>query len=219
MEYWTFKYPLPSSIRFADFAVGLCGQWRLLCFDKKNLSNTAEDPVSLPLAPCSCCYSCLSLTGGKQYPEFGFTRLCFYTMTVYIAISNIKLYSIIVHVSQLYINILLCINTIMNYMNIKSIILQYFWTIMLLIFNPIFVGTVSLYKYTTTYLSFFLSVFWLTVYSPFLLQIMLPMINFHLHISLSHVWEFLVLRYLSRNKVTGWRRYISSIFFDFAKIL
>lgn len=96
------------------------------CVLTKNLSNTAEVPVSLPLAPCSCCYSCLSLTGGKQYPEFGFTRLCFYTMTVYISVSNIKLWCIIVYVSQLSISILLCIKTIMNYMNIKSIILQYF---------------------------------------------------------------------------------------------
>ncbi|XP_066861717.1 alpha-N-acetylgalactosaminide alpha-2,6-sialyltransferase 3 isoform X2 [Kogia breviceps] len=47
--------------RFADFAIGLCGQWRLLCFDKEHLSNTVEVPVSLPPAPCS--YSCLSLTG------------------------------------------------------------------------------------------------------------------------------------------------------------
>lgn len=51
----------------------------------------------------------------------------------------------------------------------------------------------------------------LTTYSPFLMQIMPPTINILLHISLSHMWEFLVPRYMSRNKVAGWRKY----FFNF----
>lgn len=40
MKYSTFKYPLPSSARFADFAKGSCGLLRLLLhFDKQHLKK------------------------------------------------------------------------------------------------------------------------------------------------------------------------------------
>ena len=51
----------------------------------------------------------------------------------------------------------------------------------------------------------------------FLFQIMLFVTNVLLYISLSQMWEFLVLRYISKNKVTGWKRYIFSIFFVLTK--
>lgn len=35
---------------------------------------------------------------------------------------------------------------------------------------------------------------------------------------LCHVWGFLYLRYISRKKVTGWRRHNSLIFFDLSKV-
>ena len=54
-------------------------------------------------------------------------------------------------------------------------------------------------------------------FSPFLFlfQIMLPVTNILLLISLSHMWEFLVLRYIPRNKITGWERYIFFCFLCF----